>query len=77
MALVRDEQAIIFELRTVWAKQLPVVLILTKRCQIRRIEGKVERVAATGAYVIVAGWHVPREDILNVLRPHYTQKGKP
>lgn len=70
----RDRQAILWELRAAWASRKVVVLSLSPRCVVRRVEGTVDRVAATGAYVIADGWHIPEEDILAVHKPHFAQK---
>jgi hypothetical protein len=72
--LERPEHALAFELRARWADQRPVVLTLTERCIVRRIEGRVERVAVTGAFVVIEGWHVPLGEILAVHSPHHSQK---
>jgi hypothetical protein len=71
--LERREQATAWELRGRWAKCEWVVLTLSDRCMVRRLEGVVEHVAVTGAYVVVDGWHVPTVDVLGVARPHHTQ----
>lgn len=70
----RPEAATAFELRTAWAKAKPVVLTLSDRCIVDRIEGKVEHVAVTGAFVLIDGWHVPIVDVLAIHRPHHTQR---
>jgi hypothetical protein len=33
----------------------------------------VTRVAATDAYCVVQGRHVPLSDVLGIIKPHYTQ----
>lgn len=71
--LTRSESAKAWELRTAWAKRRVVVLSLSERCEPRRLEGKVDAVAATDVYVIVAGIHVPLMDVLAVHRPHFEQ----
>lgn len=40
-----------------------VTLDLDDRCDTRRVVGRVERVATTGAFTIVAGIHVPLERV--------------
>jgi hypothetical protein len=54
-----------------------VVLSLSERCEMRRLQGRVKRVAVTGAFVIVAAedgeWHVPMCDVLAIHRPHFEQ----
>jgi hypothetical protein len=72
--LERPEQATVWELRTAWAKGRRVVLTLSDRCMIQRIEGTVERVAVTGAFVLIEGWHVPVAEILGVASPHHSQR---
>lgn len=72
--LERPEQATVWDLRTAWAKNRRVVLTLSDRCMIRRIEGTVEQVAVTGAFVLISGWHVPCADILGISFPHHTQR---
>lgn len=72
-ALERPEQSTAWELRTAWAKRSPVVLTLSERCMIRRLEGRVTRVAVTGAYVVIEDWHVPTVEILGVASPHHSQ----
>lgn len=72
--LERFEQRIAWDLRGHWATRRPVVLILTDRCLVGRIEGRVEYVSVTGAFALVDGWHVPCAEILAVHRPHHTQR---
>jgi hypothetical protein len=72
-ALERPTDSISWELRARWAKREEVALSLSERCDPQRLEGTVDRVAPSGAFVIVAGWHVPMEDVLAVHRPHFTQ----
>jgi hypothetical protein len=74
--LQRSEHAMAWELRTAWALGRPVVLTLTERCIVRRIEGRVERVAVTGAFVVLEGWHVPLLDVLSVRSPHHAQRSE-
>lgn len=68
-ALVRPITATLWELRSAWASGKRVALSLDERCTPRRVEGHVSAVAATGAYVRVAGLHVPDEAILAVHLP--------
>jgi hypothetical protein len=63
------EDTFSWELRAAWAKQRTVRLSLDDRCVIRRVLGRVERVAASGAFVVVDGWHVPIDAILAVGHP--------
>lgn len=72
--LERPAGSISWELRAKWATRAEVVLSLSERCDPRRLEGRVDRVAPSGAFVIVGGWHVPIEDVLAVHLPHYTQE---
>lgn len=72
--LERPEHALAFELRARWADRHPVVLTLTERCVVRRVEGQVEQVAVTGAFVVVDGWHCPLSDVLSVRSPHHAQR---
>ena len=74
MDLARQEQTTAWELRGAWIESKPVVLTLTERCMIRRLEGLIEYVSVTGAYVMIDGWHVPTVDILGVLKPHHSQQ---
>lgn len=72
--MARTESAVAWEMRRYWALGQPVDLILSERCMVDRIIGIVERVAVTGAFVIVDGWHVPTVDILHyelVKRKHF------
>jgi hypothetical protein len=73
--LERPTGSITWELRAKWGRRQPVVLTLSERCNPRRLEGLVSRVAPSGAFVVCDGWHVPTEEILAVHLPHYTQEG--
>lgn len=57
-----------------------VVLTLSERCEMRRLQGRVKRVAVTGAFVIVTDAegdiHVPVAEILAIHRPHHSQNGE-
>ena len=54
-------------LRTAWALGDDVVVTLSERCApIRRLEGRVQQVAVTGAFAIVDGWQVLLEDVLDI-----------
>lgn len=81
--LVRREAEIARELREEfwagWKRPRPVVLTLkSPPCQMRRLEGRVKRVAVTGAFVLVDDGepgpdiHVPVCFIEGVHRPHFT-----
>jgi hypothetical protein len=72
--LERPADSITWELRGKWARQEAVVLTLSEHCNPRRLEGLVDHVATTGAFVVVDGWHVPTEHVLAVHRPHFTQR---
>jgi hypothetical protein len=84
MSLVRRESEMARELREeFWAgwrsgPQRDVVLTLSERCEMRRLQGRVKRVAVTGAFVIVTAkdgdWHVPIDDVLAIHRPHFEQE---
>lgn len=70
-----------FELRGALASGRSVRLVLSERCDgvrvnddgIRVLSGRVTRVAASGAFCVVAGRHVPLLEILAVVRPHFSQ----
>lgn len=64
--IARPEQAIIWELRGAWARHKPVRLVLTDRCLVKVVMGQIRRIAVTGAFVEIDGWHVPAGDILTV-----------
>lgn len=72
-ALVRSEQSIAWELRGCWARGRSVRLLLSDRCCVNYLEGRIARVAVTGAYVVIRAhgvpWHVPCVDVLAVSRP--------
>lgn len=69
MTLVRPTSAIGWELRAAWAGGRRVSLSLDERCHPRRLEGELQRVAATGAFVVLDGFHVPMDAILAVHNP--------
>lgn len=68
VALTRPISAIAWELRAAWATGRRVSLSLLPRAG-DRLEGHVHRVSATNAFVVVAGLHVPLEDVLAVHHP--------
>jgi hypothetical protein len=68
VALIRPVSSMAYELRSCWASGHRVVLTL-ERCDRTRLEGHVQRVAATDAYVQVSGLHVPLDRVLAVYRP--------
>jgi hypothetical protein len=69
----RPEQAVAWQLCGHWITGKRVVLTLTERCMVRRLEGKVSYVAVTGAFAVIDGWHVPTQDVLGVATPHFSQ----
>jgi hypothetical protein len=69
VTLVRPTSAVSWELRGAWAARKRVSLSLDERCTPRRLEGKVQRVATTGAFAVVEGFHVPMDAILAVHNP--------
>lgn len=72
---VRDpEQTFAWELRGHWAKRRRVILIMSDRCMVDRIEGTVTQVAVTGAFAIVDDWHVPLAEVVAIHRPHFHQR---
>lgn len=76
MTLVRPVSAIAWELRAAWARtpRPIVVLSLSEHCTPRRLTGRIDRVAATDAFIVIDGWHVPLDEVLAVHRPHHTQE---
>lgn len=74
MLLERREQQTAWELRGAWASGRRVVLTLSDRCQVRRVEGVVSYVSTTGAFVVAQGWHIPTAEILGVAAPHHSQR---
>lgn len=65
---MRPARAIAWELRSAWAVGLRVSLSL-ERADVERVEGHVQRVAATGATVTIAGLLIPLDRVLAVHRP--------
>jgi hypothetical protein len=66
--LVRPLSSIAWELRTAWALGRRISVSI-EDADDARLEGVVRTVAATDAYAIVGGRHVPLERILAVHRP--------
>lgn len=66
-ALARPLRSVAWELRTSWARGLRVSLSID--ADVERVEGHVQTVSATDAFVVVAGLHVPLDRILAVHRP--------
>ena len=79
--LSRPESVVGWELRGALASGRTVRLALSERCDgihrnpdgQRILEGRVQRVAATDAYAVIRGRHVPLSDVLSVSRPHFHQ----
>lgn len=74
--LVRRESETAAELRDAWVRRRPVVLSLSERCIVQRLEDRVRFVAVTGAFAVMdhdGPLHVPMVDILNVRSPHFSQ----
>lgn len=69
MKPAKQEQSTAWEMRTAWGTHTEVRLTLTDRCMVRTIVGHVSRVAVTGAFVAIDGWHVPTAEILGTGRP--------
>lgn len=74
MRLERPEQAKAWELRGAWAQHKPVVVSLSDRCMIDRVEGVVSYVSVTGAFAVIDGWHIPCEEVLAVHKPRHSQR---
>jgi len=68
VGIVRPPSSIAWELRAAWAVGRRVACSLD-RCDIPRIEGIVQSVSSTDAFVIVAGMHVPLDRVLAVHHP--------
>ena len=68
VALVRPLRATAWELRGAWALGRRVSVTL-EDADSQRLEGVVRSVAATGAYAVIAGTHVPLDRVLAVHRP--------
>lgn len=68
-ATVRPASAVAWELRGAWATGRRVSLSPSERCAVRLVVGSVEQVAATGAFAVVDGWHVPLDEVLAVHKP--------
>ena len=69
----RKEQTVAWELRGYWAKRQRVVVTLSKRCIVDRVDGYVDHVSVTGAFAVIDGWHVPCVDVLGIATPHFSQ----
>jgi len=68
-ALVRQPASMAWELRAAWAVGTRIALSLDERCRSPRMEGHIQSVSPTGAFVVMASTHVPVEAILAVHRP--------
>lgn len=67
-ALIRPFASIAWELRAAWALGRRISVTIEDSDD-ARLEGTVRAVAASGAYAIVGGRHVPLERVLAVHRP--------
>ena len=73
------ESAVAWELRTAWATQREVVVLVD--ADLTRVRGYVEHVAASDAFTVV--WdgrelvHVPIALVSAVRRPHFTMEDAP
>jgi hypothetical protein len=67
-ALVRPVRMVAWELRGAWATGRRVSVSL-ERADVDRLEGTVQRVAATDAYATIAGRRVPLDRVLAVHLP--------
>lgn len=68
--LYRAADAAAWELRSAWASGRRVAVSVEEGAgRIGRVEGHVGRVAPTGAFVVIAGSHVPLERVLAVHFP--------
>lgn len=66
---MRLASSVAWELRSAWASGRRVALSLDDRATARRLEGHITGVASTGAYVALAGRHIPLDVILAVHLP--------
>lgn len=69
MRPAKREQSTAWELRTAWAGRREVRLTLSDRCMIRTVVGQVRRVAVTGAFAEIDGWHIPLDEVLGTGKP--------
>jgi len=67
-ALIRPLRAVAWELRSAWAVGRRVSVTL-ERADVDRVEGHVQRVAATNATVTIAGLLIPLDRVLAVHHP--------
>lgn len=78
--LERAGASSIWELRAAWMTGHWVAIRMTR--EPGRLEGYVQEVAASGAYVILdprdggESWHIPREQILATFKPHFEEGGE-
>lgn len=81
-SLERPLAATVWELRTAWATRKPVSLALDRRARYARVRGRIDHVAASGFYVLVADegmrkaggpLHVPVALVLSVRSPHFSE----
>lgn len=65
-SLERGEGHLSWDFRGFWARRVPVVVTMSERAVIRTVVGRVQRVASTGAFAVVDGWHLPMSHVLRV-----------
>lgn len=70
----RRETEVIWELRQAWGIRRKVRLTLASGCLLRTIVGTVDSVAATGAFVVCDGWHIPTDRIEAIGRPTFNDE---
>jgi hypothetical protein len=68
VALIRPLSSIAWELRSAWALGRRIS-VTVEAGDDARLEGTVRAVAATGAFAVIGGQHVPLERVLAVHRP--------
>ena len=57
-----------WDLRGYWGKGTVVIATLDDRCLLGTVVGRVQRVAVTGAFAVIDGWHLPMDHVLRVDR---------
>lgn len=72
--LARSEADLAWDCRALWARQVVVIATLDKQCMVPRIVGRISRVAVTGAFVVIEGWHVPMANVLSVSKATIRQQ---
>jgi hypothetical protein len=63
------EQNTAWDLRAAWANNTRVRVTLSEACMLKTIVGKVSRVAVTGAFVVIDGWHIPTDQVRGIGKP--------